>query len=56
VFFSFATIVDNLLYFLKGCILQNLIWGSYHTNSEDEEERRDFVVVPLDIPEPGQKP
>jgi hypothetical protein len=27
---SFITVVENLLYLLKGCMINNIWWGSYH--------------------------
>jgi len=38
-YFSFTVAVDNLLYFLKGCILSNIEWGSYHPTLVDDRER-----------------
>jgi hypothetical protein len=50
-FFTFAAMIDNLLYFLKGCILSNLEWGSYHTTPiDDDENDRRRLTEPVQVP------
>ena len=29
-----AALLDNILYLMKGCMLKNLVWGSYHQEEE----------------------
>jgi hypothetical protein len=45
-FFVISMTVDNLLYFLKGCMVNNVEWGSYHQIEEGEKiQAKESVAI-----------